>query len=196
MIGPWDLNSVMNYCNPSWNGNGNLNRTDIQGVQALYGARGNSQGCFYVRSLNNNFRNTNFRWLDAASDGTSVGLVNGKSHGTVWQLEQTAQGSVLRSLNRNYRSLDSYRWLDGKSNGRNTQLVTRNTHGAFWQLEREQGGYRIRSLNRNFSGQNFRWLDVEAMAELYNLLTGKVMEHYGKCLLGVVHSRFYLHRIV
>ena len=38
VLGAWDQSSVMNYCNPSWNGNGNLSPTDIAGVQAVYGA--------------------------------------------------------------------------------------------------------------------------------------------------------------
>ncbi|PFH09714.1 hypothetical protein BCF11_2114 [Collimonas sp. PA-H2] len=37
LFGAWDLNSVMNYCNPNWNGNGNLSPTDIAMVQAYYG---------------------------------------------------------------------------------------------------------------------------------------------------------------
>jgi len=37
-IGAWDLDSVMNYCNPNWNGNGNLSSTDIIGVRSLYGS--------------------------------------------------------------------------------------------------------------------------------------------------------------
>ncbi|QRO02689.1 VCBS repeat-containing protein [Archangium violaceum] len=37
MIGAWDLQSVMNYCNPAWNGNGQLSATDIAGVVQLYG---------------------------------------------------------------------------------------------------------------------------------------------------------------
>ncbi|QSQ20116.1 VCBS repeat-containing protein [Pyxidicoccus parkwayensis] len=36
MIGAWDLQSVMNYCNPNWNGNGQLSATDIAGVVQLY----------------------------------------------------------------------------------------------------------------------------------------------------------------
>lgn len=36
MIGAWDLESVMNYCNPNWNGNGQLSATDIEGVNAAY----------------------------------------------------------------------------------------------------------------------------------------------------------------
>jgi len=36
-IGPWDLHSVMNYCNPKWNGDGILSATDIYGAQVTYG---------------------------------------------------------------------------------------------------------------------------------------------------------------
>src|SRR5262249_42932622 len=36
LIGAWDLASVMNYCNPEWNGNGSLSPTDIQGVRLTY----------------------------------------------------------------------------------------------------------------------------------------------------------------
>lgn len=34
---PYDIHSVMNYCNPQWNGDGRLSRADIVGVQLLYG---------------------------------------------------------------------------------------------------------------------------------------------------------------
>lgn len=37
VLGAWDQNSIMNYCNPTWNGDGNLSPTDIAGVQAVYG---------------------------------------------------------------------------------------------------------------------------------------------------------------
>ena len=36
-VGAWDINSVMNYCNPIWNNGGNLSATDIRGLQAYYG---------------------------------------------------------------------------------------------------------------------------------------------------------------
>ena len=36
-VTPYDLDSVMNYCNPSWSGNGRLSRLDVQGVRRLYG---------------------------------------------------------------------------------------------------------------------------------------------------------------
>ncbi|RYZ44246.1 MAG: hypothetical protein EOO71_00190 [Myxococcaceae bacterium] len=44
LIGPWDLGSVMNYCNPAWNGNGNLSATDVQGAKFTYGIPWESLG--------------------------------------------------------------------------------------------------------------------------------------------------------
>jgi hypothetical protein len=44
------------------------------------------QGAYRIRSLNNNFRDQNYRWLDGGSDGQTVSLVNGKSHGTLWEI--------------------------------------------------------------------------------------------------------------
>ncbi len=45
LIGAWDTASVMNYCNPVWEGNGNLSATDIEMVQRFYGKPG---GTLYV----------------------------------------------------------------------------------------------------------------------------------------------------
>ena len=36
IIGDWDLDSVMNYCNPEYNNGGNLSQTDIDGLQTVY----------------------------------------------------------------------------------------------------------------------------------------------------------------
>jgi hypothetical protein len=44
MIGPWDLDSVMNYCNPDWNGDGNLSATDMDGARITYGVAWESLG--------------------------------------------------------------------------------------------------------------------------------------------------------
>ena len=38
-IDGWDLDSVMNYCNPAWLGDGHLSAIDIAGAQIVYGAR-------------------------------------------------------------------------------------------------------------------------------------------------------------
>jgi hypothetical protein len=37
MVTAWDLHSVMNYCNPAWNGDGSLSQLDIEGLQLMYG---------------------------------------------------------------------------------------------------------------------------------------------------------------
>jgi hypothetical protein len=47
LVGVWDLDSVMNYCNPNWNGNGNLSATDIAGVRRYYGPPVSSQRVFH-----------------------------------------------------------------------------------------------------------------------------------------------------
>jgi hypothetical protein len=39
LIGAWDLASIMNYCNPDWNGDGQLSATDIVMAQMFYGPR-------------------------------------------------------------------------------------------------------------------------------------------------------------
>ncbi len=44
LFGNWDLDSVMNYCNPDWNGNGQLSVTDAYGAQATYGVPWESLG--------------------------------------------------------------------------------------------------------------------------------------------------------
>jgi hypothetical protein len=36
LLSPWDEKSVMNYCNPHWNGDGQLSFHDIKGVQRWY----------------------------------------------------------------------------------------------------------------------------------------------------------------
>ncbi len=36
VVGSWDLGSVMNYCNPAYNGNGKLSKSDIDGVRLAY----------------------------------------------------------------------------------------------------------------------------------------------------------------
>ena len=45
----YDRDSVMNYCNPKWNNDGQLSPKDIKGVQTIYGAKTvSSQGQVFV----------------------------------------------------------------------------------------------------------------------------------------------------
>jgi len=43
--GSWDLDSVMNYCNPIWNNDGRLSLTDQLGLQSAYGAPAVPSAC-------------------------------------------------------------------------------------------------------------------------------------------------------
>jgi YVTN family beta-propeller protein len=48
LVGAWDLQSVMNYCNPTYNGNGRPSATDIEMVQRYYGTPAISGGSLFV----------------------------------------------------------------------------------------------------------------------------------------------------
>jgi hypothetical protein len=63
-IGPWDQGSVMNYCNPAWNGGGQLSNMDKVGVRLVYGEQG-------LRGLIVN------RQSDKCMDVQAGGLANG-----------------------------------------------------------------------------------------------------------------------
>lgn len=39
MVGEWDIDSIMNYCNPKYSNDGELSTGDIAGIEALYGKR-------------------------------------------------------------------------------------------------------------------------------------------------------------
>lgn len=52
IVGEWDLDSVMNYCNPAWNGDGNLSETDIEMVQRFYPSSPNgTQQCNWYGTI-------------------------------------------------------------------------------------------------------------------------------------------------
>jgi len=72
-----DLESVMNYCNPKWNGDGSLSDLDIEGVVALYGKAKNT----YDISANN----YNYLLGDFNGDGKTdlIHLVN-NDYSHVW----------------------------------------------------------------------------------------------------------------
>lgn len=51
VIGEFDLASIMNYCNPEWNGGGLLSAGDIQAAQTIYGSNGSFKAPDITRSL-------------------------------------------------------------------------------------------------------------------------------------------------
>lgn len=76
--GDWDLTSVMNYCNPTWNNGGRLSTTDIGGAIRYYGApratvlRGIGSGrCLDVVSFGTE-NQSNLQLYDCAGTGNQL----------------------------------------------------------------------------------------------------------------------------
>ena len=114
-------------------------------------------------------------WLDGASDGKSVGLVNAQTPGTRWKIEQAPEGSVyLRSWNPNLQSDDHARWLDGASDGKTVSLVNAQTPGTRWKIEQApEGIVYLHSWNPNLqSDDHARWLDGASDGKTVSLVDG------------------------
>jgi FG-GAP-like repeat len=85
---PYDLSSVMNYCNPNWSGDGKLSASDIEGVRKFYGspvAKFNI-GTF---SAPPGYDVGNGQWVSADFDGDGkadlVHLVAGTNYVRTWR---------------------------------------------------------------------------------------------------------------
>jgi hypothetical protein len=55
-VGSWDLMSVMNYCNPTWNNGGQLSPTDMQGARQFYGHPLGADQQFHAVNINGDAR--------------------------------------------------------------------------------------------------------------------------------------------
>ena len=81
-IGAWDLYSVMNYCNPQWNGSGNLSATDVYGAQITYGVPWYSLGG--VLTSGPAVASWGVNRLDVFARGTDNALYHKAWDGTGW----------------------------------------------------------------------------------------------------------------
>ena len=132
---------------------------------------GRSQGCFYIRSLNHSYQNQgNLRVLDATSNGRTVQLLRGTSHGTIWNIRRTAaNGYILHSMNENYR--DPYYYLDAESNGETVKIQSGISHGIYWDILGGVGHRRevqFRSRNNNHD----HYLDGASDGSTVQLVSG------------------------
>ena len=98
-VGPFDNNSIMNYCNPNYNGGGNLSATDVKTIQQMYGA-----------SAAQSHGNASFQMFFATKQAGDCTLANAKitvnPNGTaIW----TAQ---VRTTSSNDAWLADVRFLD------------------------------------------------------------------------------------
>ncbi|SAK53009.1 hypothetical protein AWB76_01795 [Caballeronia temeraria] len=70
MIGAWDLASIMNYCNPEWNGNGKLSATDIVMAQKYYGVRKVKETVYVLSNGSGNVKMTAYDFPTLAVKAT------------------------------------------------------------------------------------------------------------------------------
>jgi hypothetical protein len=130
LVGDWDLNSVMNYCNPSWNGNGNLSYVDVYGVQYFYGHRWAPNR--YYR-LTNKFLGAG-RSLDTYSSELNQPFMgnSGSFTGQYWKITHVQEG-YYRLTN---QFLGASRSLDTYSGGLNQPFMgdTGVYQGQLWRI--------------------------------------------------------------
>ncbi len=107
LIGPWDLSSVMNYCNPNWNGNGNLSVIDIAGVQTVYGKSQDvgvipaSQSCptdselisIYMDDEDSNNANSHSGWIGATNSTSNTRFYFCRTRGDAFKPLTTTSNS-------------------------------------------------------------------------------------------------------
>ncbi|WP_438006930.1 RICIN domain-containing protein [Sorangium sp. So ce321] len=154
VVGSWDLSSVMNYCNPKYNGDGNLSETDIEGVHLAYelGFTG------LIVSEEND------KCLDVfqASGDDGAAVVTWPCHGNDnqrWDLAPRSDG-YFNVINRNSgKCLD----VEGASAGDGAALLQWTCSGddnQAWRVESSGGATRLvakhsgRCLNLTASSQD------------------------------------------
>jgi len=173
-IGAWDLNSVMNYCNPQWNGNGRLSDVDIQTFNSVYGPAPNP-------FVQNSIQESSFsgplvegmivqlqtlgdinglRWLDGRTGDGTVGLVSSENRGfsgTKWRVHKLNNSDIaLECLG----EINGARWLDGRTGDGTVGLAPKGDgsfSGAVWRVHRiNKSDIRLESLG---TIEGPRWLD-------------------------------------
>ena len=147
-VGAWDLDSVMNYCNPRWTGDGMLSKTDIEGVRAAYGSGGDSWESALstgttlatpLRSQDVQSRGAEESLLaDVTGDGLADLIVIFPAKGEYWVAEAqsgTAAGSFapLRVWLRSpLSSIHRYLAADVTGDGRSDVIAFSVASGSWW----------------------------------------------------------------
>ena len=89
-VGTWDSDSVMNYCNPEWNGAGELSEKDIAALELLYGDVG-------LTGMIVNVASDKCLDVEAASLAAGAALLSYSCHGDANQRFEAADaGSGFR----------------------------------------------------------------------------------------------------
>jgi hypothetical protein len=118
-----DLDSIMNYCNPKWNGDGTLSSLDIRGVRWLYGAPG--RDCFEVPCKND--------WMGPPKD-------NGKGGhwGSWYSLAECPKGSYAFSFRQKVEPPQG----DGDDTALNAvRLLCKDSQGKKYEIHSGEGDW-------------------------------------------------------
>ncbi|ACL67074.1 hypothetical protein A2cp1_3748 [Anaeromyxobacter dehalogenans 2CP-1] len=120
LVGAWDLESVMNYCNPNWNNGGVLSATDIFGLRIFYGPPNQLSREAWARA-SGGFWNAQ-KWLagDFNGDGRAdlANVFNDGGYSTVDVHLSTGNGFVQTIwATRSGGFWDAQKWLAGDFNG-------------------------------------------------------------------------------
>ncbi|SAK98859.1 hypothetical protein AWB77_05900 [Caballeronia fortuita] len=106
MIGAWDLASIMNYCNPEWNGDGKLSATDIDMAQKYYGPPPRSQTVYTLTRAQAPARVTAYDFVSRAAKA-SIDLALTGDYTRVDQMFASTDGQRLYvSMERSAASVD------------------------------------------------------------------------------------------
>lgn len=112
VIGPWDKNSLMNYCNDDWNNKGRLSEGDILGIDTLYALNHNH----VVVALRN-------RWSDRCLE--TPGQSNSNLQGTnIWDCNFGTNQLWIRSPSGMMRNLWNGRCLETPGQSREPGVKT------------------------------------------------------------------------
>jgi len=127
VIGDWDLQSVMNYCNPEWNGNGQLSQTDVEMAQL-----------FYPPTVNKTLYDTSIGW---AEGGVPTQLVTGDFNGDGYT-------DILKARGESDTSPKRYVFFTYLSNGDSSYDKRYYDTKLSWA----EGGVPTRILTGDFNG--------------------------------------------
>ncbi len=150
-IGPWDEQSVMNYCNPNWIGDGNLSASDIDGVRLVYGDLG-------LRGLIVNKASDKCIGVEGASVERGASIVQTSCEGGADQrfsFVSRGDGSFDIVVKSSGKCLD----LLGSSGENGAKIIQWDCHGGdnqAWSASWAPGGVNI------LSKQSGKCLDIDA----------------------------------
>lgn len=88
----YDLDSVMNYCNPRWSGDGQLSSKDISGIQELYGRPSKLREGFYEIKAKHSNQCLDVRRSSQSNDAKIIQYPCKNTTNQHWKIRKTVLG--------------------------------------------------------------------------------------------------------